>query len=419
MKIGLLGLGTVGTGVAELLSRSGQNIAAKTGERIEIKKVLVKNPNKPRIIPPEMLTTNPGDILDDQDIDIVVEVMGGEEPALGYIKKALTRGKHVVTANKEVVARHGKQLLDLAARFQRHFLFEASVGGGIPIIKPLRESLAADEIEEITAIINGTTNYILSKMTEEGMGFGEVLQDAQAKGFAEADPSADLDGLDAGRKLAILSSLGFGAPISPDEIPTEGIRHITPKDVKYAKELGYLIKLLAWARRKGGQVAVRVAPALLPTKHPLASVHGVNNAILVTGAPVGPVMFLGQGAGKGPTASSVVGDIMEIVRLKDCPATFRPDFAGEVSLVKPADMISPFYVRLQAKRNPHVLADISSAFGEQEISLRSVAQKDHLGNLDILIITREAREAKVAQALRDCNAKGVTVGNFIRIMEVE
>ena len=314
--IGLLGLGTVGTGVYKLLQENASQIFQRIGKRLEIKRILELDQKKALAleIQPEVLTKNIDEILNDPDIQIVIELLGGIEPARTYIREALYQGKHVVTANKDVVAAYGKELFEAATAGKADFYFEASVGGGIPVIHTLKENLAANKIEEVIGIVNGTTNYILSRMSEENVDFSTVLQAAQEAGYAEADPAADIEGDDAARKIAILASIAFNTRVTPANVFVQGITRITPKDINYAQELGYVIKLLAIARDHNGKIEVRVHPAFLPQHHPLAAVHGVFNAIYICGNAVGETMFYGKGAGQMPTASAVVGDLMEIVR---------------------------------------------------------------------------------------------------------
>ena len=311
-EIAILGYGTVGSGVVEVLKMNALSIHKKAAQPIQIKYILDKRtfPNDPM---ERFITLDINDILNDNDIRVVVEVMGGTEPAYSYVKKALLRGKSVVTSNKELVAAHGAELLALARERNINFLFEASVGGGIPIIRSLNKSLTADEITEITGILNGTTNYILTKMTDESVDFDAVLREAQQKGYAEQNPSADIDGYDSCRKIAILLSLAFGKHINYEEIYTEGIRNITQEDIQYARKMGRVIKLLATAKIENHQVFACVSPVLVDASHPLAGVHDVFNAIFVKGNVIGDVMFYGRGAGKLPTASAVVADIVEVV----------------------------------------------------------------------------------------------------------
>lgn len=313
VKVAVLGYGTVGSGVVEVLRTNQESINKKAGKSIELKYVLDLRdfPGSPI---EDIITHDFDDILNDDEVEVIAEVMGGIEPAYTFVKKALLRGKSVTTSNKELVAKHGAELLEIAKEKNINFLFEASVGGGIPIIRPLNQSLTADEIYEITGILNGTTNYILSKMADEGTDFETVLKEAQALGYAERNPEADVEGYDACRKIAILSSLAFGMHVDYEDICTEGITKITKKDMEYAKKLDLDIKLLAISKKIGNKVYAMVAPMLIEREHPLSNVHGVFNAILVKGNVIGDVMFYGRGAGKLPTASAVVADIIDAVK---------------------------------------------------------------------------------------------------------
>ncbi|GAB6118669.1 homoserine dehydrogenase [Thermoanaerobacter brockii subsp. lactiethylicus] len=399
MKIGLMGLGTVGTGVVHLINQNGKNIEKKIGEKIEIKKILVKDPNKKRTPLAEgKITFDANDILEDEEIDVVVEVMGKEHPALEYIIKALKKGKHVVTANKEVIAVHGKELIKLATENKVSLLYEASVGGGIPIIRPLKQCLAANKIYEIKGILNGTTNYILTEMKEKGFDFEEVLKEAQQKGYAEADPTDDVEGFDAARKLAILSTLAFNKFILPEKIYTKGIKSISKADIKYAEELGYNVKLIAYAKiDEEDRLEAWVHPVMIKKDNPLNGVNGVFNAILVDGNAVGEVMFYGQGAGMMPTASAVVADIMDvknhIVIQNGCE---------DGDLLPIVDTVSKYYIRLIAFDKPGVMSKITGILGDKGISLLSVVQKGVLGDTaEIVLITHIANTGKVFEALEE------------------
>ncbi|NLC51239.1 MAG: homoserine dehydrogenase, partial [Firmicutes bacterium] len=315
-NIGLLGLGTVGTGVVKILQKNGERITTKAGSTLRLKKVLVRDPNKSRDVElePGVLTDNPQEVLNDEEIDLVVEVMGGIEPAREYIRKALQNGKYVVTANKDLIAQYGSELFRLAKEKKCNIYYEASVGGGIPLIRPLKHCLAANRITRLMGILNGTTNYILTKMSLEGMDYAAALSEAQAKGFAEADPSNDLEGKDAAYKLAILSSLAFSTQVSMENLQVEGITGVTQRDILYAKELGYVIKLLAVGEDRGDGLSMGVHPTLVPDTHPLTSVYYEFNALFVEGDAVGEVMFYGPGAGELPTGSAVVADIIDAAR---------------------------------------------------------------------------------------------------------
>lgn len=416
IQIGMLGLGTVGTGVAKILSQSGASIAQKVGRPIVLKKVLVRDVNKARSLPqPVVLTNRAEDILEDPDIDIVIEVMGGEEPAKEYMLRAMRAGKHVVTANKDVVAQHGKELFAAAEAAQVDFLFEASVAGGIPIIRPLKQCLAGNRIHEVMGIVNGTTNYMLTKMTKEGLDFAEVLAEAQAKGYAEADPTADVGGLDAARKLAILASIAFNARVTFDDVYVEGITSISREDIAYATELGYVIKLLAIAREEEGRISVRVHPTFLPNTHPLANVNDVFNAVFIRGDAVGETMFYGRGAGELPTASAVVGDVIDAARNIGRGASGRIlCTCFEERPIQPmSETKSPYFIRLLVQDQPGVLAAIAGAFGAQQVSLNSVIQKRKInGCAELVLITYDVADASVRLALD--TMRGMSVVSEVR-----
>ena len=419
IKVGLLGLGTVGTGTAEILldPQDRHPLVAK----IELARVGVRNLDKPRQvqIPAECLTTDLESIVKDPDIDIVVEVIGGLEPARTLILTAISQGKHVVTANKAVIARYGDEIFTAANEAGVYVLLEAAVGGGIPVIQPLKQALGVNRIHAVTGIINGTTNYILTRMMREGGDFEPILADAQRLGYAEADPTADVDGLDAADKIAILASLAFGGRIKLSDVYSEGIRHVTAADIAYAQQLGFVIKLLAIARRDVCPVSqeqleelqLRVHPTLVPQSHPLASIHDVYNAILVEGTPIGQVMFFGPGAGAGPTASAVVSDVLNIAAtlisgqgLDAVPKNPNPLLActhQHYCKVSPmADIVSRFYLRLVAEDQPGVIGKLGQCFGDHEVSLESVVQigmQDH--RAEIVVVSHEVKEANCQKAL--------------------
>ncbi|HHY92916.1 MAG TPA: homoserine dehydrogenase [Firmicutes bacterium] len=377
LNIGLLGLGTVGSGVAELLTINQEHIAERAGIALRVKRALVRDLSRSRAVsvcPP--LTDEPEAVLGDPDIDVVVEVLGGEKPALDYILAALSAHKHVVTANKELLAKHGKELFATAKANGVDLYFEASVGGGIPIIRPLKDCLAGNRINKVYGIVNGTTNYILTEM-EKGKSYNEALQQAQAQGYAEADPYADVSGLDAARKIAILASIAFGARVTEGDVSRVGIDQLSPLDLAYAAELGYRIKLLALAQTVDEAVDVRVQPTLIPEGHPLAGVSGVLNAIVVRGDAVGEVMFHGYGAGRMPTASAVVGDLIEVARnirqgvrgRNGCTCLHERPFCS-LDTVK-----ARYFLRLELADQPGVLAQVAAAFGREKVSLAAVIQK--------------------------------------------
>ena len=413
--IGLLGLGTVGAGVAEiLLSPQGRHPLVGS---LELKRVAVRDLNRPRPVdlPAEIVGTDPLAVVNDPSVDIVVEVMGGLEPARSLILAAIAAGKPVVTANKAVIARYGEEIASAAAEQGVYVLIEAAVGGGIPIIEPLKQSLGGNRIQRVSGIINGTTNYILSRMADEGAAYEDVLADAQRLGYAEADPAADVEGGDAADKIAILSGLAYGGPVERAAIPTEGINRLDARDVNYAAQLGYVVKLVATAQfletAADGtvQLDVRVSPTLLPKEHPLAGVHGVNNAILVEGDPVGRVMFYGPGAGAGPTASAVVADILNIAGIREASGSgggLDPLLAAnrwrQCRLVDPGQTQHRNYLRLKTGDQAGVIGRIGSCFGDEGVSIRSIVQFETSGDAtdaEIVVITHEVPEASFRRAL--------------------
>jgi homoserine dehydrogenase len=426
--IGLLGLGTVGAGVAGILATpSGRHPLVA---ELELRRVAVRDLARPRPVElaAELLTTNPEAVVDDPDVDIVVEVMGGLEPARSLILRAIAAGKPVVTANKAVIARYGEEIAAAAAAQGVYVLIEAAVGGGIPIIEPLKQSLGANRIQRVSGIINGTTNYILSRMAAEGAAYADVLAEAQRLGYAEADPAADVQGGDAADKIAILAGLAYGGSVPRATIPTEGIDQLDARDVAYAAQLGYVVKLLAVAQAMpspdgsgDGQAEllldVRVHPTLLPKDHPLAGVNGVNNAILVEGDPVGQVMFYGPGAGAGPTASAVVADILNIAGIRQATtgaakAPLDPLLAAGswrvCRLVDSAVTTHRNYVRLRTSDEAGVIGKIGTCFGEARVSIQSIVQFEtqSAGDAEIVVITHDVCEAQFRQALGAIEALG-------------
>lgn len=420
--IGLLGLGTVGAGVAGILGTpEGRHPLVA---ELELRRVAVRDLQRPRPVPlaADLLTTDPQAVVDDPSVDIVVEVMGGLEPARSLILRAIAAGKPVVTANKAVIARYGEEIAAAAAAQGVYVLLEAAVGGGIPIIEPLKQSLGANRIERVSGIINGTTNYILSRMAAEGADYGAVLADAQRLGYAEADPAADVQGGDAADKITILTALAYGGAVPRASIPTEGIDRLDSRDVAYADKLGFVVKLLAVSQRiasadhdaESGDgstqwLDVHVHPTLVPRSHPLAGVNGVNNAILVEGDPVGQVMFYGPGAGAGPTASAVVADILNIAGIRQAcgqaqGAGLDPLLAAgswrQCRLVDSNKTSHRNYVRLRASDQPGVIGRIGSCFGEAGVSIQSIVQFEAAGEAaEIVVITHEVLEARFRQAL--------------------
>src|SRR3954447_12007521 len=354
LGVGLLGLGVVGGGVARTLRDKAETIARRVGRRVVLRGVLVRDPSRPRDVEGLQVTTDPAEILDDPDVKIVVEVMGGEEPAHAYIRRAIANGKHVVTANKEVMAKHGPSIVAAAAANGLDVAYEASVGGGIPVIGPFKLDLLANDISRVTAIINGTTNYIITKMSTVGLDFATALRGAQDAGYAEADPRNDIEGIDAAYKLAILSTLAFHARVHPDQVYREGITKLEPSDFRYARELGYTIKLLAIGKLADGGLEARVHPTMVPAGSMLASVDDVFNAVQVEGDLVGRILFYGRGAGSGPTASAVVADIIDLAQ-RIAGGVVRPAVSVYDESIKPrgmADVWSRYYLRLVAADRP-------------------------------------------------------------------
>ncbi|CAM3409198.1 homoserine dehydrogenase [Hydrogenibacillus schlegelii] len=413
VAVGLLGFGTVGSGVVRLIAEHAEELEAELGQRLVVKRILVRDPAKERPVkvPPEVLTTEPGVILDDPEIRIVVEVIGGLEPARTLVLEALRRGKHVVTANKDLMALYGADLLAVAREHGADLYFEASVGGGIPIIRTLMDGFASDRITRIYGIINGTTNYILTQMSRQGRSFDEALREAQALGYAEADPSSDVDGLDAARKMVILATLGFHMPIALDDVAVQGIRGLDRKDIAYADEFGYTVKLLGTAIRDDGSVEIAVQPTLVPKDHPLANVSDAFNAVFVHGEAVGETMFYGQGAGSLPTATAVMSDVVAVIKNmllgvsgKRLGRPLRPK-----RLKTPAEIVGRYFFRLTVDDAPGVLAHIARTLSESEVSIERIVQVPDPAarTADILIITHAATQAALDAALtrlRDLSA---------------
>jgi len=432
-KVGLLGLGTVGTGTAAILLNSTQRHPLL--QELEIYRVGVRSLDKPRTVDlsPTLLTTDLESIVTDPAVDIVVEVIGGLEPARSLILQAIKHGKHVVTANKAVIARYGDEIFTAATDAGVYVLIEAAVAGGIPVIAPLKQSLCSNRLQSVTGIVNGTTNYILTRMQTEGSDFDAVLADAQSLGYAEADPTADVDGLDAADKIAILASLAFGGRIKLAEVHCEGIRHITPADIAYADKLGFVIKLLATAKRDTttadsasesptdrpdslDQLQVRVHPTLLPKTHPLSSINGVYNAVLIEGEPIGEVMFFGPGAGSGPTASAVTADLLNIAAILKVERGSAVQPNGKPLLdpllacshqhyctITPIDdLVTRFYARVLAHDSPGVIGKLGTCFGSHQVSLESVVQIGLRDNCaEIVVITHHVREGNFRKALQE------------------
>lgn len=405
VKIGLLGMGTVGGGVCSVMARSGGALYEKTKIELRIERILVRNLNHRRAVdlPRDLYTTDAEAVLGDPSIDLIVELIGGIEPARSYIAAALERGKYVITANKDLMALHGAELLALARRRHRNIFYEASVGGGIPLIRTLKQSLVANQIFRLVGIINGTTNYILTRMEQENMPLQEALDKARALGFAEADPSSDLEGRDAQYKLAILAGLAFNSRIALPDIYVEGISGITPQDICYSRELGYVIKLVVVGEQAQGALGLRVHPALVPREHPLASVRDEFNAVFIQGDAVGELMLYGRGAGAAPTASSVLADVVEAARCLRGQVengVLEPYFK-EISVRPLHALESSFYLRLLVRDRPGVFAALAAAFGDEQVSLDLIIQKrSESGIAEVVLVTHDVLEERFRRALQ-------------------
>jgi len=424
--VGLMGFGVVGGGVARVLTGKAEVLAEQAGCPLVLKRVKVLEVDLARPQAKELglklFTTDVDEFFNEPDIDIVVEAIGGEKPALDYLKRAITGGKHVVTSNKEVIAKHGAELFALAQQCGVGVRYEASVGGGIPLISPFQHDLVANKISGIYAIINGTTNYILSRMAKDGMDFASALKKAQELGYAETDPKNDIEGIDATYKLAILASLAFHHQISPQDIHCEGISRLDSLDFKYARELGYAIKLLAIGKQGDDLIEVRVHPVFIPEESLLAKVDGVYNAILVEGDLVGRVLFYGEGAGALPTSSAVVADVVSAARDIVTGAGSRARWRLEPGKkIKPmAELETRYYLRLNVADRPGVLAQVAKVLGEHKISISSVIQKAAdaaAQTAEIVIMTHPAKEAAMQQALQELRHLAVVkeISNFVRV----
>lgn len=409
IQVGILGLGTVGGGVVRLLQENGPMIDARLGARLQVGRIARRRPDAPApvAVDPALLTADPLEVIRDPAIQIVVELIGGTEEARRYSLEALRAGKHLVTANKALLATHGLEIYRAAAERKLDLGFEAAVCAGIPIIRALRDGLVANRIRSLLGIINGTANYILTKMTEQGRPFAEVLAEAQAKGYAEADPTLDVGGHDAAHKLQILASIAYNTFIELPQVPVEGIAGIDPSDIRYARELGYVVKLLAIAKLADGELEVRVSPTLIPEDHLLASVRGVYNGVYLVGDAVGPQMFYGRGAGQMPTASAVVSDIVEIAAniLAERPSRqatlHRPGVQAELALKPLQEIRTRYYLRVMVTDKPGVLSKVSGVLGNHNVSIASVIQKARHAQegVPIVMLTHEAREGDLKTAL--------------------
>lgn len=424
VRVGLLGCGNVGAALVRLVDEHADIVAARAGVRIEVARVAVRDLGRSREVKlaASAFTDDPAAVVADPDVDVIVEVMGGVEPSRALIDAALRAGKPVVTANKELIARDGPELLSIAARAGVDLLFEASVAGGIPLIRPLRESLAGDRIRRVLGIVNGTTNYILTRMTEDGATFADALTEAQRLGYAEADPTADVEGFDAAAKAAIIATIAFGAPVGPGDVYREGLTEVTDDDIRSARSLGYVVKLLAVAEEADGDVAVRVHPAMVPVQHPLAAVRDSFNAVFIEADAVGELMLYGRGAGGNPTASAVLGDLVDASR--NLVAGARGATIGELvpKPIRPmADVESPFYVLVEAADRPGVLAAIADQFGRHGVSIKSMEQRGIGADARLVFITHRAREADLVATLDGLRDVDVVhrVGSVIRVVGEE
>ena len=407
----LLGRGTGGTGVYKVVKAQRDEMEAKLGSVVEIKKIMVRNLEKAaaKVDDPSVLTNSWEEIVSDPDIDIIIELIGGIEPARTYILSALESGKHVVSANKDLIAVHGKELLDMAESHQVDFLFEAAVAGGIPIIRPLKQCLAGNHMKEVMGIVNGTTNFILTKMTQEGMEFQEALDLATELGYAEADPTADIEGLDAGRKVAILASVAFNSRVVFDDVYIEGITKITSRDILYAKEMGCDIKLIGMARNTVDGIEAYVCPMLLPSSHPLSSVNDSYNAVFVQGDAVGDAMFYGRGAGELPTASAVVGDVFDIARdiKTNSSARIGCTCYKNIPVKKMADTYSRYFLRLKVEDRCGVLAEMTAVFAKYHVSVAQIIQKETKPGevAEVVVITGDVREGDFRTAMEELSGR--------------
>ncbi|WP_296893686.1 homoserine dehydrogenase [Thiobacillus sp.] len=426
INVGLLGLGTVGGGTLTVLRRNAEEITRRAGREIRVLRAAVRNLDKAKALADDLpLTTNPFDVVDDPDIDIVVELIGGLEPARELVMQAIANGKHVVTANKHLVAKFGNEIFAAAQAQGVMVAFEAAVAGGIPIIKALREGLTANRIEWLAGIINGTSNFILTEMRDKGAAFEDVLQEAQRLGYAEADPTFDIEGIDAAHKLTILSAIAFGIPMQFDRAYTEGISKLTREDVQYAEELGYRIKLLGIARRAENGIELRVHPTLIPERRLIANVDGAMNAVLVLGDAVGPTLYYGAGAGAEPTASAVVADLVDVTRLHTADPhhrvphlAFQPDQLADTPILPMDEVRTAYYLRLRAFDRPGVLADITRILADSNISIDAMVQKEPAEGeeqVNIILLTHVTVEKNVNAAIAKIEALDTVAGKVMRI----
>ncbi len=426
VKVGLLGLGTVGGGTVNVLMRNAEEISRRAGRGIQITHAAARDTNKARICNTTniKLTTNPQDVVSDPEVQIIVELIGGDTLARELVMSAIGNGKHVVTANKALIAKHGNEIFAAAQKQGVIVAFEAAVAGGIPIIKAVREGLAGNRVEWLAGIINGTGNFILTEMRDKGSDFNDVLAEAQRLGYAEADPTFDVEGIDAAHKLTILASIAFGIPLQFKACYTEGITDITREDVNYAEELGYRIKHLGVARRTDAGVELRVHPTLIPERRLIANVDGVMNAVLVKGDAVGPTLYYGAGAGADPTASAVVADIVDVARtLTSDPENrvphlaFQPNALSDLPILPIEQVETAYYVRLQAEDKPGVLANVAQILGDSGISIEAMLQKEPVGNAaaTIILLTHNVIEGRMNKAIAAIEALDTITGSITRI----
>ena len=423
IRVGLIGLGTVGSGVVEILRKHRADFASRAGVDIELARFADRDPDRfaDLGLTPEQCATDAQLLINDPSLDVIIELIGGTGVARTVVLDALGAGKSVVTANKALLASHGEEVMAAAEAKGVDIAFEASVGGGIPIIGPLKHSLTSNEITAVMGIVNGTTNYMLTRMAENGLDYATALAEAQAKGFAEADPTADVDGLDAAAKIAILASIAFNSRVVMKQVSAEGIRSLAPEDIAYAAEMGYAIKLLAIARRTEGGIDIRVHPTMIAKAHPLTSVNGVYNAIYVVGDAVGETMFFGEGAGSLPAASAVVGDLIEVARRiqAGCAPIVGCTCTEHLEVRDMAELVTEYYVRLEVADKPGVLAAVATVFGQHDVSIGSVIQKRAEGGVaQIVYVTQDAREADVRAALAEIEALEV-VSSIASVVRVE
>ncbi len=426
INVGLLGLGTVGGGTLTVLRRNAEEITRRAGREIRVTMAAVRNLEKAKAIAGDLtLTTNANDVVNNPDIDIVVELIGGYSPAKELVLKAIANGKHVVTANKALLAVHGTEIFKAAQEKGVMVAFEAAVAGGIPIIKALREGLTANRIEWIAGIINGTTNFILTEMRDKGLAFDTVLAEAQRLGYAEADPTFDIEGVDAAHKLTIMAAIGFGIPMQFDKAYTEGISKLTKEDIAYAEELGYRIKLLGITKRTDKGIELRVHPTLIPAKRLIANVEGVMNAVLVKGDAVGATMYYGRGAGAEPTASAVVADLVDVTRMHTADPehrvphlAFQPDQLSDVPVLSIDEVRTAYYLRLKAFDKPGVLADVTRILADLDISIDAMIQKEPAEGeelVDVIILTHQAVEKAINQAIAKIEGLSSISGKITKI----